>query len=69
MEENMVREENSSLSRWHLVPRNILVTGGAGFIGSHFVRLLLRRPEATVVNLDALRYSGNLVAETGANKV
>jgi dTDP-glucose 4,6-dehydratase len=38
----------------------ILVTGGAGFIGSHFVRLLLRRQAVTVVNLDALRYSGNL---------
>jgi dTDP-glucose 4,6-dehydratase len=38
----------------------ILVTGAAGFIGSHFVRLLLGRPEARVVNLDALRYSGNL---------
>jgi dTDP-glucose 4,6-dehydratase len=39
---------------------NILITGGAGFIGSHLVRRLLARPEHTVVNLDALRYSGNL---------
>ncbi|MBC5811534.1 MAG: dTDP-glucose 4,6-dehydratase [Candidatus Eremiobacteraeota bacterium] len=38
-----------------------LVTGGAGFIGSHFVKLVLReRPEITVLNLDALTYAGNL---------
>jgi dTDP-glucose 4,6-dehydratase len=38
-----------------------LVTGGAGFIGSNFVRLLLReRPDARVVNVDALTYAGNL---------
>ena len=37
-----------------------LVTGGAGFIGSNFVRFLLReRPNAEVVNLDALSYAGN----------
>ncbi len=38
---------------------NILVTGGAGFIGSHLVRRLLEGGER-VVNLDALKYSGNL---------
>jgi dTDP-glucose 4,6-dehydratase len=39
---------------------NVLVTGGAGFIGSNFVRLLRReRPDWTVVNLDKLTYAGN----------
>ena len=41
--------------------KSILVTGGAGFIGSHVIRkLLINRPEAKVVNLDALTYAGNL---------
>jgi dTDP-glucose 4,6-dehydratase len=40
---------------------NLLVTGGCGFIGSQFVRYWLGRyPDDTVVNLDALTYSGNL---------
>ncbi|HOX07566.1 MAG TPA: dTDP-glucose 4,6-dehydratase [Planctomycetota bacterium] len=39
----------------------LLVTGGAGFIGSNFVRFVLRgRPDWSVVNLDKLTYSGNL---------
>ena len=39
---------------------NVLVTGGAGFIGSNLVRLLRReRPDWTVVNLDKLTYAGN----------
>lgn len=39
---------------------NILVTGGMGFIGSHFIRLLLRRhPDVSVVNLDKLTYAGS----------
>lgn len=39
----------------------ILVTGGCGFIGSHFIRVVLaERPDWHVVNLDALTYAGNL---------
>ncbi len=42
-------------------PRNILVTGGAGFIGSNYVRYMLANyPEVNIVNLDKLTYAGSM---------
>jgi dTDP-glucose 4,6-dehydratase len=41
--------------------KNILITGGAGFIGSHVVRLFVNRyPNYQIINLDKLTYAGNL---------
>lgn len=41
--------------------KNILITGGAGFIGSHVVRLMVNKyPDYQIFNLDALTYAGNL---------
>ncbi|MBP9214987.1 MAG: GDP-mannose 4,6-dehydratase, partial [Chitinophagaceae bacterium] len=41
--------------------KNILITGGAGFIGSHVIRLFVNKyPNYKIINLDALTYAGNL---------
>ena len=41
--------------------KNILITGGAGFIGNHVVRLFVEKyPDYTIINLDKLTYAGNL---------
>ncbi|MEK7581855.1 MAG: dTDP-glucose 4,6-dehydratase [Patescibacteria group bacterium] len=43
------------------IKQKILITGGAGFIGSHFIRYLLNRyPFVKIINVDILNYAGNL---------
>ena len=44
-----------------MTQRNIIITGGAGFIGSHLVRLMVNKyPDYNVINIDKLTYAGNL---------
>ena len=44
-----------------MAKRNIVITGGAGFIGSHVVRLFVNKyPGYNIINLDKLTYAGNL---------
>ncbi len=44
-----------------MASRSIIITGGAGFIGSHVVRLFVKKyPEYRIINLDKLTYAGNL---------
>ncbi len=46
----------------------ILVTGGCGFIGSNFIRYMLKNTEHEIINLDALTYSGNPANLKGVEK-
>ena len=47
-------------SKFHDMENTILVTGGAGFIGSNFILQRMERDSASIVNLDKLTYAGNL---------
>ena len=40
--------------------KKYLITGGAGFIGSNFVKYVLKKEDVSVINMDKLEYAGNL---------
>ena len=48
--------------------RTIFITGGAGFVGSAFVRVVLEETDCTIVNFDALTYAGNLANLAGIDE-
>ena len=54
-------KKNLSTNTQYPRPKTLLVTGGAGFIGSNFIRYILQKhSDWTVINLDKLTYAGNL---------
>jgi dTDP-glucose 4,6-dehydratase len=57
----MISEDTNSTAERRIDDRTLLITGGAGFIGSNFIHFLLKRyPGVRIVNLDKLTYAGNL---------
>ena len=57
--EAMAVKRKHRASHWR--GRSVLVTGGAGFIGSNFIRYWLNtHPEDRLINLDVLSYAGNV---------
>ena len=56
--------QNNTMDR-----KKILITGGAGFIGSHVIRLFVKKySDYQIVNLDKLTYAGNLANLTDVRK-
>ena len=46
----------------------IIITGGAGFIGSAFIRKFINKSDIQILNIDKLTYAGNLTAISEAEK-